>query len=65
MKHAWRWVAIAALGWAMIYAAGTHTIIQGLLLADVCAVFWALRVHVILEPRWSIDDELIEISTWT
>ena len=63
MKH-WRWLLITAGTVALIHAAGTSTVTYGLLLADVCAIFWAMRVHVILEPRWSIDDELPEIQSW-
>jgi hypothetical protein len=60
----WRWFLVSAGTLALIHAAGTNNVTYGLLLADVCAIFWAARVHVILEPRWSIDDELSEIQSW-
>ncbi len=52
----WRWFIITAGTLALIHAAGTGSVTYGLLLADVCAIFWAMQVHVILEPKMRVTD---------
>lgn len=46
----WRWYLIGAMTCALMFAAGHETATQGFLFANLCAAFWALRVHVTLEP---------------
>lgn len=62
MKH-WRWYLIGAA--VAIVFATAPSVIAGFTPAGMCLILWAIRMRVVMEPKWSIDDELAEISSWT
>lgn len=62
MKH-WRWYLIGVAITTVFLTAPSVTI--GFVPAGICLLLWASRIHVIYEPRWTIDDELPEILSWT
>jgi hypothetical protein len=61
-KH-WRWPlgALILCGAFVTWADGFGSLAP---FAIVC-IIWPARVGLIFEPRWSIDDELSEIQSWT
>jgi hypothetical protein len=63
MRRHWRWI-VWVLMWPIALSMMPNvTPLYWLLLVTFAG--WAFHVRLILEPRWSIDDELDEIRSWS